>query len=568
MAHKRTSNIQLLCVVSLYLAIFTILVPLLVTAQRSDASPRSMASTASTQPNGSSNTLTTLSFLPAVTYDSGASTATSVAVADVNGDGKPDLLVANACASNSDCSHGSAGVLLGRGRGQFGPARLYDSGGFTANSITVADLNGDGKPDLIVANCALGPHSSCPAPGSNGAVGILLGNGDGTFQPAVTYDSGAANAFSVAVVDLNGDGKLDLVVGNYSYPNPSTVRVLLGNGDGTFQPATVYTLGGSGAVSIAAADVNGDGIPDLLVSCNGGEVAVLLGNGDGTFRMAGSYSSGSFNHWGVVAADVNGDGKPDMIVVNADMGVSSEGTVAILLGNGDGTFQPAVTYDTGGIGPRSLAAGDVNGDGMLDVVVANEVACNECDDRGSAGVLLGNGDGTFQPSMTFDSGGAVAVAIQLADVNDDGRGDLVTAHRCRKVSQGACFGDGIVGVLLNNTSFCATPPVVTLSITPTSLWPPNGKVVPVTMSGTITDTGCTIETAAYAVTDEYGKVQPSGPVTLGPGGAYSLNVLLQASRLGNDLDGRLYTVTVSATNNGGNTGSQSGTVVVPHDQGH
>ena len=519
MAHKRTSNIQLLCVVSLYLAIFTILVPLLVTAQRSDASPRSMASTASTQPNGSSNTLTTLSFLPAVTYDSGASTATSVAVADVNGDGKPDLLVANACASNSDCSHGSAGVLLGRGRGQFGPARLYDSGGFTANSITVADLNGDGKPDLIVANCALGPHSSCPAPGSNGAVGILLGNGDGTFQPAVTYDSGAANAFSVAVVDLNGDGKLDLVVGNYSYPNPSTVRV-------------------------------------------------LLGNGDGTFRMAGSYSSGSFNHWGVVAADVNGDGKPDMIVVNADMGVSSEGTVAILLGNGDGTFQPAVTYDTGGIGPRSLAAGDVNGDGMLDVVVANEVACNECDDRGSAGVLLGNGDGTFQPSMTFDSGGAVAVAIQLADVNDDGRGDLVTAHRCRKVSQGACFGDGIVGVLLNNTSFCATPPVVTLSITPTSLWPPNGKVVPVTMSGTITDTGCTIETAAYAVTDEYGKVQPSGPVTLGPGGAYSLNVLLQASRLGNDLDGRLYTVTVSATNNGGNTGSQSGTVVVPHDQGH
>jgi hypothetical protein len=93
-------------------------------------------------------------------------------------------------------------------------------------------------------------------------------------------------------------------------------------------------------------------------------------------------------------------------------------------------------------------------------------------------------------------------------------------------------------------------------------------MIPVTVSGTITDTGCTITSTAYAVTDEYGEVQPSGPVTLGSGGAYSFTVLLQASRLGTDLDGRLYTVTVSASNSAGKKGLQAGSVVVPHDQGH
>jgi hypothetical protein len=123
-------------------------------------------------------------------------------------------------------------------------------------------------------------------------------------------------------------------------------------------------------------------------------------------------------------------------------------------------------------------------------------------------------------------------------------------------------------VLLNNTSQCTTPPVIALSATPKSLWPPNGKMVPVTFSGTITDTGCTVTTSSYAVRDEYGEVQPSGPVTLGPGGAYSFTVMLQATRLGTDLDGRLYTITVSASNNADNTGSQAGAVIVPHDQGH
>lgn len=128
--------------------------------------------------------------------------------------------------------------------------------------------------------------------------------------------------------------------------------------------------------------------------------------------------------------------------------------------------------------------------------------------------------------------------------------------------------DGVVGVLLNNSPFCTTPPTVALSATPTSLWPPNGRMVPVTISGTVTDTGCTVTTAAYTVTDEYGEVQPKGAITLGPEDNYTFIILLQASRLGTDLDGRRYTVTVRAKDNAGNEGSNTSVVTVPHDQGH
>ena len=115
-----------------------------------------------------------------------------------------------------------------------------------------------------------------------------------------------------------------------------------------------------------------------------------------------------------------------------------------------------------------------------------------------------------------------------------------------------------------------TPPTVNVSANPSSLWPPNGKMVSVTVSGTITDSlsGVNPITAAFAVVDEYGSVQPHGPVHLGPGGNYSFTVLLQASRNGNDTNGRLYTITVSAQDLAGNLGSAATTVTVPHDQGH
>jgi len=175
-----------------------------------------------------------------VTYGSGGLYARSVAVADVNGDGKPDLAVANLCLTEYNCPNGLVGVLLGNGDGTFQTAVTYGSGGYYAMSVAVADVNGDGKPDLVVANnCTSGDFSNgCTDP--SGTVGVLLGNGDGTFQAAVTYGSGGYYSSSVAVADVNGDGKPDLVVANECADTSCTngsVGVLLGNGDGTFQAA-------------------------------------------------------------------------------------------------------------------------------------------------------------------------------------------------------------------------------------------------------------------------------------------------------------------------------------------
>src|SRR5271168_4469817 len=310
-----------------------------------------------------------LNFTNAVPYGSGGYAALSVAVADVNGDGKPDLVVVNNCAiKNSGCEgsnsngcsgsscDGSVSVLLGNGDGTFQTAVTYDSGGNYASAVAIADVNGDGKLDLLVANQCIS-YSNCV---NGGAVGVLLGNGDGTFQPVAPYPTGGFGGWALSVADVNGDGKPDLLITIQCATNPcsgdSRVGVFLGNGDGTFQPAVTYDSGGYAAQSIAIKDVNRDGKPDVLVAnqcagysnCgNGGGVGVLLGNGDGTFQAAVSYSSGGIAD-SVAVADVNGDGKPDLLVGNYcqldnSCPNATSGTVAVLLGNGDGTFRTAVS---------------------------------------------------------------------------------------------------------------------------------------------------------------------------------------------------------------------------------
>jgi hypothetical protein len=189
-----------------------------------------------------------VSFRKAVPYKTSGYNPYSVAVADVNGDGKLDLVVANEQQSKTD-PEGSISVMLGKGNGTFHPAVNYSSGGQSAYSISIADVNGDGKLDLVVANGCLG--SNC----ATGGVGVLLGNGDGTFKKALTYSSGAASVFGsrVAVGDLNGDGKLDLAVattgpGCGNGCPKGLVAVLLGRGDGTFKKAKTYSTGGFDAI--------------------------------------------------------------------------------------------------------------------------------------------------------------------------------------------------------------------------------------------------------------------------------------------------------------------------------
>jgi hypothetical protein len=391
-------------------------------------------------------------FLPPVTYRSGGYFAQSVAVSDVNHDGKLDVLVTNLCFSSNDCTKGGVSVLLGNGDGTFQTAVSYVSGGADAFSVAVADVNGDGKPDLLVANC--GPVGTPDCPVANGVVGVLLGNGDGTFQPVVTYDSGGVGAVWAAVADVNGDGKPDLLVANQcgtaANCSDGSVGVLLGNGDGTFHAATTYDVGYD-IYSLAVSDINGDGKLDVMVTSAGNSrVGVLLGNGDGTFRPVVTYNSGGVGAYSVAVRDVNGDGKPDLLVANNcsfDKHCAT-GAVGVLLGNGDGSFQPAVSYISGGSGTHSVAIADVNGDGKTDLLVQNSF-------YNTVGLLLGNGDGTFQPAVTYDSGGYLPSSVAAADVNGDGKKDLLVAD-C--VVQNCSIGG--VGVLLHVGSTPTTTALV------------------------------------------------------------------------------------------------------------
>jgi len=374
-------------------------------------------------------------FVPAVIYGSGGGGAQSLAVADVNGDGVPDLAIANYSAE-------TIGILLGNSDGTFQAAVTYGPGGHGTSSVAIADVNGDGKPDLLVANNCTTPFSSGNC-FSNGSVGVLLGNGDGTFQAAVSYDPGRPFTNSIAVADLNRDGKPDLVVGNYS----DSVAVLLGNGNGTFHLGATYSS--PGEYSVSAADVNGDGKPDLLVADLYNNIGVLLGDGDGTFQPAVVYDPGGFYASSVIARDVNGDGRLDLLVANEfanNQDLQADGVIGVLLGNGDGTFQPAVIYDSGGQSPNSIAAADVNGDGKPDLVVVSAFSGSW---NGAVGVLLGNGDGTFQPATTYSSGGSLPQSVAIADVNGDGKPDLLVANSCTNSCPDAT---GDVGVLLNGNA--------------------------------------------------------------------------------------------------------------------
>jgi hypothetical protein len=391
-------------------------------------------------------------FANAVSYGSGGNGANAVALGDVNGDGKPDLAVANWCTNTSCTTAGTnVGVLLGNGDGTFGTVAVYASGGLYADSIAVADVNGDGKPDLIVANnCADG---AC----TGGNLGVLLGNGDGTFQTAVTYAlSGTATA--VAVADVNGDGRPDLIVAT-TLNRAGLVGVLINNGDGTFKAETTYSSGGQIALAVAVGNL-GNGHLDVVVAnkcadgtCTSSDVGVLLGNGDGTFRTAVTYDSAGLHSDGVAIADVNRDGKLDVVVANSSTSTTVDnGNVGVLLGNGDGTLQTAVAYPSGAFGATSVAVADVNGDGKLDLVVTNcSGNASTCVGAlaGGVGVLLGNGDGTFQAAVLSGSGGNAPFGVAVGDVNADGRPDIVAAN-CHSSNCGQA--SGTVGVLINQTS--------------------------------------------------------------------------------------------------------------------
>lgn len=304
--------------------------------------------------------------------------ANSIVTADFNGDGNLDLAVA---ATSYDSETGAVTILLGDGTGNFTP--LTGSSIATTGSQTieaVADFNGDGIPDLLLS------------PGNN-ELTVLLGKGDGTFTAATGSPFSTALAISpIVVADFNGDGIPDLAIGGGAY-----LTVMLGNGDGTFTalPTSSSVSTPAPIQSIVVGDFNGDGVPDLATTDNLNQnVSIYLGNGDGTFQqplLTNVSTTGGGTNLIFAAADFNGDGKLDLAIpVYSDpAGVNS---VAILLGNGNGTFEPATGSPISSYpGTLSASVGDFNGDGVADLMIMSQVQPND------TSVELGNGDGTFSP---------------------------------------------------------------------------------------------------------------------------------------------------------------------------
>ncbi len=291
----------------------------------------------------------------------------------------------------------------------FGPPKFYPAG-MRPESVATADFNHDGKLDVAVVDYS-------------NHVSILLGNGDGTFQPPRKYAVGQGTSLiDIGVGDFNDDGNIDIVATvSLIGDNGGSVALLLGKGDGTFRRPK-YINAGNSPLAVAVADFNGDHHLDLWVGGNGGDT-VLLGKGDGTFGSPTYYSvfSASF---GIAISDFNGDGKPDAVATS-----ETENLVYLFLGNGDGTFQAAKQIDVGADYPFSVVAADFNRDGKMDLAVT-DYASN------AVSILLGNGDGTFQtPDLAY--GGVSPTRLKVAKINADGKLDIVVADYGDSTGQGA-----------------------------------------------------------------------------------------------------------------------------------
>ena len=360
---------------------------------------------------------------PAVSIQRFPAITESAIPVDVDGDGRSDL-VGRA---------GTAGLAVahGNGDGTFGQPRALNRQG---TPLAVADFNGDTFPDIVAVEFAT---QSTPTD----TISILPGRGDGTFGTARTVTSGVGlnREFilpRVIAKDFNGDGKRDLAL-----LDGFTIVIYPGNGDLTFGPRFELPPAPDGARSLGAADVNSDGRTDVVAGSNSGTVEVYLNGGGFVFRV--NSMPGPFEQTDVVATDLNGDGKPDLIVTGSGGGNEfHDGYVLVMIGHGDGTFDPGMKYDTGVLGAIVLAVGDFNADGKPDVASGNrswrylDTPCTGLVYWDSVTIFPGTGTGALGAPATFRLGTInsysdpyrnTITALWPDDVNRDGRPDLVTA---------------------------------------------------------------------------------------------------------------------------------------------
>ncbi|MDQ6623788.1 MAG: FG-GAP-like repeat-containing protein [Verrucomicrobiota bacterium] len=383
--------------------------------------------------------------------------------ADFNGDGKLDLAGSGA---------NSAGVMLGNGDGTFRAKIDYAVGG-QAQDIAAGDFNGDAKIDLAVTINTLQIGLS-----------LLTGTGTGAFNAPINLaNTTGFDSPAIVATDLNNDGKLDLVIAHTiaCYTAPCTVTrlltVMLGNGDGSFQPARNIDVG-TGMSRIVVGDFNRDGIKDLAIAGDQAQVYILLGVGDGTFVQQPTITLIGGSTLGVDAtdisvADLNRDGFQDLVV---SIGLNGSRT-AILLGNGNGTFRvPSILSEPNRRVPQYNAVADFNGDGIPDI------ALSLADGTGGLfEILNGNGDGTFQPPVYYavpPAGSSIAGGrITAADLNGDGKPDIALE---------VTGASPAFKVLINSTGVAPAPVTVsTLSLSPATVTGGNSATGTLTLSAAV-----------------------------------------------------------------------------------
>jgi hypothetical protein len=336
-------------------------------------------------------------FRPAVLYSTGWLPG-EVVTGDFNGDGYPDLAVADR-HDGGTTGTSAVGIYVGRRDGTFIDPVSFDVPGGAAD-LAVADFDGDGRSDLAVTNDVAGTVT-------------LLHGVPGSFRKGVVWPVGRSPRF-VRTGDFNADGNADLVVSIDRLNYDRELMVLLGNGDGAFQwpvPAPLAVSGGAGRIAVA--DFNADGLADLVVTNAMGTVSVLHGIGDGTFTQAVRYPLAATPNVGGVdltVGDVDGDGLTDVLASTSD-----GRHVSVLRNRGDGSLQPFAAYAVG-YRPRALATGDFNGDGRLDVAVTNY-------DTEFVGILHGRADGTLAAPVDYRLHGE-GLSLAVADFNGDGGSDL------------------------------------------------------------------------------------------------------------------------------------------------
>lgn len=326
----------------------------------------------------------------------------AVAVGDFNGDGTADIAVCNSGDPPAG-DDGNVSILLGKGVGTFQAATNF-TGLKNCTNLAAGDLDSDGRSDLLII------RAGDPTVADNGGATIFLSNGDGTFRKGQTLIPGK-NPADAAVTDLDADQKLDLIFANRT---DNTVSVFLGNGDGSFQSPVAYSVG-TKPFSVKVVDVNQDGKKDLAVFRIAG-ADFLLGNGDGTLRQGTSAGTGSALVFLMAIADFNDDGVADLVVRGCNILHPAQCFTSIMLGNGGGGFQsPTPISDIPG-----AAAADVNGDGKLDLA-------GRTPDGSQLALVLGNGDATFESPLAFPTGTNPAVGL-LTDVDGDKAPDLIAIN--------------------------------------------------------------------------------------------------------------------------------------------